>query len=73
MYTWIALRLFQAIDSHSGYDFPWGLRHWFPIWAGADVGHALFPSLVSAVVDLRLFDVVFPSFLAFSPTFFDRN
>ncbi|GAA5853730.1 hypothetical protein JCM8547_007426 [Rhodosporidiobolus lusitaniae] len=36
MYIWIALRLFQAIDSHSGYDFPWGLRKWFPLWAGAD-------------------------------------
>ncbi|GAA6038280.1 hypothetical protein JCM8097_003919 [Rhodosporidiobolus ruineniae] len=36
MYIWIALRLFQAVDSHSGYDFPWSLRMWFPAWAGAD-------------------------------------
>lgn len=33
---WVVLRLFQAIDSHSGYDFPWSLRHFFPLWAGAD-------------------------------------
>ncbi|KAK1766794.1 methylsterol monooxygenase [Phialemonium atrogriseum] len=36
MYTWIVLRLFQAIDAHSGYDFPWSLRHFLPFWAGAD-------------------------------------
>ncbi|KAJ7640484.1 hypothetical protein DFH06DRAFT_1216142 [Mycena polygramma] len=36
MYIWITLRLFQAIDSHSGYDFPWSLRHFVPFWAGAD-------------------------------------
>ncbi|KAL2145060.1 hypothetical protein VTI28DRAFT_8160 [Corynascus sepedonium] len=36
MYLWIVLRLFQAIDAHSGYDFPWSLRHILPFWAGAD-------------------------------------
>ncbi|CAK7239002.1 MAG: C-4 sterol methyl oxidase [Sporothrix thermara] len=36
MYIWIILRLFQAIDSHSGYDFPWSLRHFLPFWAGAE-------------------------------------
>lgn len=33
---WIAVRLLQAVDSHSGYDFPWSLRHFVPMWAGAD-------------------------------------
>ncbi|SPJ75216.1 probable C-4 methyl sterol oxidase [Fusarium torulosum] len=45
MYIWIVLRLFQAIDSHSGYDFPWSLRHFLPIWAGAhhhDLHHEKF-------------------------------
>ncbi|KAJ0338086.1 hypothetical protein COL26b_012196 [Colletotrichum chrysophilum] len=45
MYLWIVLRLFQAIDSHSGYDFPWSLRHFLPFWAGAehhDVHHEKF-------------------------------
>ncbi|KAL2112881.1 hypothetical protein VUR80DRAFT_6160 [Thermomyces stellatus] len=36
MYIWIVARLFQAIDAHSGYDFPWSLRHFLPFWAGAD-------------------------------------
>lgn len=36
MYTWIVLRLFQAIDAHSGYEFPWSLHHFLPFWAGAD-------------------------------------
>lgn len=36
MYIWIMLRLFQAVDAHSGYDFPWSLQHWFPVWSGAD-------------------------------------
>ncbi|KAH3683667.1 hypothetical protein WICPIJ_005351 [Wickerhamomyces pijperi] len=33
---WITLRLFQAIDSHSGYDFPWSLHNFVPFWAGAE-------------------------------------
>ncbi|WBW73115.1 C-4 methylsterol oxidase Erg25 [Schizosaccharomyces osmophilus] len=36
MYIWIMLRLFQAVDSHSGYDFPWSLNKLMPIWAGAE-------------------------------------
>lgn len=36
MYCWIVLRLFQAIDAHSGYEFPWSLHHFLPFWAGAD-------------------------------------
>jgi methylsterol monooxygenase len=36
MYLWITLRLFQAIDAHSGYDFPWSVRRILPFWAGAD-------------------------------------
>ncbi|KAG8158601.1 hypothetical protein KVR01_011723 [Diaporthe batatas] len=45
MYLWIVLRLFQAIDAHSGYDFPWSLHHFVPFWAGAehhDVHHERF-------------------------------
>ncbi|KAI1618138.1 methylsterol monooxygenase [Exophiala viscosa] len=36
MYLWIIGRLFQAIDAHSGYEFPWSLHHFLPFWAGAD-------------------------------------
>ncbi|KAG9192904.1 hypothetical protein G6011_11638 [Alternaria panax] len=45
MYTWIVFRLFQAIDAHSGYEFPWSLHHFLPFWAGAehhDVHHEKF-------------------------------
>ena len=45
MYLWIILRLFQAIDAHSGYDFPWSLCHILPFWAGAshhDLHHERF-------------------------------
>ncbi|KAJ1926297.1 C-4 sterol methyl oxidase [Tieghemiomyces parasiticus] len=34
--AWIVVRLFQTVDSHSGYDFPWSLRHWLPFWSGAE-------------------------------------
>jgi len=36
VYVWIALRLFQAIDAHSGYDFPWSLQNIIPFWSGAE-------------------------------------
>ncbi|RHZ52576.1 hypothetical protein Glove_460g47 [Diversispora epigaea] len=36
VFIWISLRLFQTIDAHSGYDFPWSLRHLLPFWAGAE-------------------------------------
>ncbi|KAJ8139797.1 hypothetical protein OXX80_004754 [Metschnikowia pulcherrima] len=42
---WIVLRLFQAVDSHSGYDFPWSLNRILPFWAGAahhDLHHHYF-------------------------------
>ncbi|RFU24643.1 hypothetical protein B7463_g11697, partial [Scytalidium lignicola] len=45
MYLWIVGRLFQAIDSHSGYEFPWSLHHFLPFWAGSehhDVHHEKF-------------------------------
>lgn len=33
---WVSLRLAQAVDSHSGYDFPWSLKNFLPFWSGAD-------------------------------------
>ncbi|OMH79867.1 Methylsterol monooxygenase [Zancudomyces culisetae] len=36
MLVWISVRLFQTIEAHCGYDFPWALSNWFPLWAGAD-------------------------------------
>ncbi|KAH3672682.1 hypothetical protein WICMUC_004200 [Wickerhamomyces mucosus] len=34
--VWITLRLFQAVDSHSGYEFPWSLNNFLPFWSGAE-------------------------------------
>ncbi|RKU45864.1 C-4 sterol methyl oxidase [Coniochaeta pulveracea] len=45
MYVWIVMRLFQAVDAHSGYDFPWSLHNFLPFWAGAhhhDLHHERF-------------------------------
>lgn len=45
MHTWMILRVFQAVDSHSGYDFPWSLNKFLPFWAGAahhDIHHEKF-------------------------------
>ncbi|KAJ3760905.1 hypothetical protein EV360DRAFT_80723 [Lentinula raphanica] len=35
-FIWVILKLFQAIDAHSGYDFPWSLQHILPFWSGAE-------------------------------------
>ncbi|KAJ2039137.1 C-4 sterol methyl oxidase [Coemansia sp. RSA 2337] len=35
MLVWIAARLWQTVEAHCGYDFPWSASHWLPIWAGA--------------------------------------
>ncbi|KAF8937155.1 C-4 sterol methyl oxidase [Dissophora ornata] len=34
--TWMTLRLFQAVEAHSGYDFPWSTHNWLPGWSGAE-------------------------------------
>lgn len=44
-YIWICLRLFQAVDAHSGYDFPWSLNKFIPFWAGAEYVAVSAPSL----------------------------
>jgi len=36
LWFYLVLRLFQVIDAHSGYDFPFSLHHFLPFWAGAD-------------------------------------
>ncbi|KAJ2477662.1 C-4 sterol methyl oxidase [Coemansia sp. RSA 2131] len=35
MLIWIAARLWQTVEAHCGYDFPWSASHWLPFWAGA--------------------------------------
>ena len=64
VYAWLVVRLFQTVDAHSGYDFPWSLRNWFPLWAGAFVLgrsfwvvlilNTLLPPLLYLLFDLHL-------------------
>ncbi|XP_071707519.1 methylsterol monooxygenase 1-1 [Rutidosis leptorrhynchoides] len=35
-WLWIALRQIEAIETHSGYDFPWTLTKFIPFYGGAD-------------------------------------
>ncbi|KAJ1798844.1 C-4 sterol methyl oxidase [Coemansia sp. RSA 2399] len=60
MLVWMCLRLFQAIDAHSGYDFPWSLHNLLPFWAGADhhdYHHAAFVNNFSS--SFRWWDTIF--------------
>lgn len=34
LWWYLVARLFQVVDAHSGYDFPWSLRNFLPFWAG---------------------------------------
>ncbi|KAI9178797.1 C-4 sterol methyl oxidase [Blastocladiella emersonii ATCC 22665] len=36
MLVWSAVRTLQAVEAHSGYDFPWSLNKFVPFWSGAD-------------------------------------
>jgi len=36
LWFWLFFRLWQEIDCHSGYDFPWSGNHWIPGFGGAD-------------------------------------
>ncbi|KAI9332137.1 hypothetical protein DFJ73DRAFT_64024 [Zopfochytrium polystomum] len=33
---WLPLRLILTVDEHSGYDFPWSIHHFVPVFAGAE-------------------------------------
>mmetsp|Transcript_34768 Transcript_34768/g.87429 ORF Transcript_34768/g.87429 Transcript_34768/m.87429 type:complete len:274 (-) Transcript_34768:1135-1956(-) len=35
LWCWLAVRLFQTVEAHVGYDFPWSPRHFIPFWGGA--------------------------------------
>ncbi|XVE57756.1 hypothetical protein DITRI_Ditri04bG0115300 [Diplodiscus trichospermus] len=36
LWLWIALRQIEAIETHSGYDFPWTPTRFIPFYGGAD-------------------------------------
>ena len=45
IWIWVALRQFEAVDGHAGYDIPWNPAHWLPVYQGPvyhDFHHAKF-------------------------------
>jgi methylsterol monooxygenase/4-alpha-methyl-delta7-sterol-4alpha-methyl oxidase len=45
IWIWVALRQFEAVDGHTGYDIPWNPAHWLPVYEGPvyhDFHHAKF-------------------------------
>jgi methylsterol monooxygenase len=36
VWAWLTVRLFQTVEAHAGYDFPWSPRHFIPGWGGAE-------------------------------------
>ena len=36
LYTYLALRCCQTVECHSGYDFPWSINRWMPLYGGAE-------------------------------------
>mmetsp|Transcript_21507 Transcript_21507/g.55863 ORF Transcript_21507/g.55863 Transcript_21507/m.55863 type:complete len:284 (-) Transcript_21507:148-999(-) len=36
LWCWLIVRLFQTVEVHCGYDFPWSLNNWVPFWGGAE-------------------------------------
>eukprot|EP01119_Soliformovum_irregulare_P002229 TRINITY_DN12515_c0_g1_i1.p1 TRINITY_DN12515_c0_g1~~TRINITY_DN12515_c0_g1_i1.p1 ORF type:complete len:268 (+),score=51.62 TRINITY_DN12515_c0_g1_i1:78-881(+) len=36
LWVWLFFRIWQVIDAHSGYNFPWSLNRFIPFWGGAD-------------------------------------
>ena len=35
IYVFLALRLFQTIEHHCAYEYPWSPSKWLPLWSGA--------------------------------------
>ncbi len=45
VYIWVAIRQYEAVDGHLGYDIPWNPAHWMPVYEGPvyhDYHHARF-------------------------------
>jgi len=36
LWFWLLVRIWQEIDCHCGYDFPWSGNHWIPFFGGAE-------------------------------------
>jgi len=36
LWVWLFVRLWQEVDAHCGYDFPWSLHNILPFWGGSE-------------------------------------
>eukprot|EP00899_Mesostigma_viride_P002595 jgi/Mesvir1/12336/Mv00522-RA.1 len=36
LWLWMSVRLMETVDVHCGYDFPWAVNKFFPLYCGAD-------------------------------------
>jgi len=36
LWVWLFFRVWQVIDCHSGYNFPWSVNRFVPFWGGAE-------------------------------------
>lgn len=36
VWVWLVVRVFQTVEVHSGYNFPWSLNNLIPFWGGAE-------------------------------------
>jgi len=36
VWVWLFARVWQVVDCHSGYDFPWSVNRFIPFWGGAE-------------------------------------
>jgi len=36
IWVWLLVRVFQTVEVHSGYNFPWSLNNLIPFWGGAE-------------------------------------
>eukprot|EP01113_Clastostelium_recurvatum_P049771 TRINITY_DN927_c0_g1_i2.p1 TRINITY_DN927_c0_g1~~TRINITY_DN927_c0_g1_i2.p1 ORF type:complete len:289 (-),score=66.66 TRINITY_DN927_c0_g1_i2:54-896(-) len=60
LYLWLATRLFQTVEAHAGYHFPWSPTRLIPFWGGAhfhDFHHETFVGNYSS--SFTLWDWVF--------------
>jgi len=55
VWIWMFVRLFQVVDCHSGYNFPWSLNRLLPFYGGAeyhDFHHETFVSNIVPVINV---------------------
>ncbi|KAG9407919.1 Methylsterol monooxygenase 1 [Aphanomyces cochlioides] len=74
LWVWLAVRLIETIDDHSGYDLPWAWSNFVPFWAGPvhhDFHHEKFDGNYASV--FTIWDYVFGTDTAFREAMVERR